>query len=828
MAVAAVNATAPAMSNADASMDADTKMLNGHTVVPKPRKFKASELPLPSSTRSAIEDLAHSFKKKGGYDETRKNVWETFESSESRDQILKAILEVAEAEIERNPTQLLTIERGKAVALIDGALDRTGVYKSAESMLQQLIPIGPIEEQIRKLRAADIGAEAAEAERIKGSKTDMDYAIDTATRRGERDKQYAELKSMEERIARQKREIAEMEERAQQKKREAERAAREEKRKQERDEREKQRQKEREERERERARERERSRARERSRPRERSRDRDRSRVRDRARSQDRRDRDRDRSRDRRARPRSRDRSRDRHRRRRSRDDSRGRHEKVKKELSKEELSRLEEEALADLLRDSKRVAAKQPELEVDEELKPPPRKTMPASAIQPIRRDSPKVAEVKKPVEAIPSKMKPEESTQSKSVKPAEGKATEDVKKPKAPEEVKIKEERKRSRTPTRHRSRSRHRGMPTTQKILEIREIDGPVAVGIAIRDAREADLHGETPDDDLGASPDLGETTTALSLDLDPADALQTELTAVRDHGLPSEDVQDRIHVRGDVPGPRHVRDPPRNPERENDRDHRAEDHEAPTEVSSELAPNLQSPRADSNDHPHTLMPRRRRRGSRSRWLRARKRQKRILPRKRKPVPRASLCPASILTSKNVLLWTGALTAAVIGLLRCDVVLQRKLIAMCLQAAVGDGAGPLAIETGGNLFAVTEAARPPDETTETGTETGTGTGTEIAIATAQGTALKTDGAVVLLGAGAALAIASGIHPETETAVAIAAVIVMCVVIGAATGETGRLDGTVGIGIAPPVGAARSGRYMLRIPLSERLGTDTGFSMV
>lgn len=69
------------MANADASMDTDSKMDSGVIVVPQPRKFKASELPLPSSTRSAIEDLAHSFKKKGGYDETRKNVWETFESS---------------------------------------------------------------------------------------------------------------------------------------------------------------------------------------------------------------------------------------------------------------------------------------------------------------------------------------------------------------------------------------------------------------------------------------------------------------------------------------------------------------------------------------------------------------------------------------------------------------------------------------------------------------------------------------------------------------------------------------------------------------------------
>lgn len=51
------------------------------------------------------------------------------------------------------------------------------------------------------------------------------------------------------------------------------------------------------------------------------------------------------------------------------------------------------------------------------------------------------------------------------------------------------------------------------------------------------------------------------------------------------------------------------------------------------------------------------------------------------------------------------------------------------------------------------------------------------------------------------------------------------MFVVIGAATEETGRLDGTVGI--APPVGAARSGPDMLRIPLRERLQTRIRMTM-
>jgi hypothetical protein len=50
-------------------------------LVPVARKFKASELPLTSATRSAIEGLAHTFKKKGGYDAIRKEVWEKFAAS---------------------------------------------------------------------------------------------------------------------------------------------------------------------------------------------------------------------------------------------------------------------------------------------------------------------------------------------------------------------------------------------------------------------------------------------------------------------------------------------------------------------------------------------------------------------------------------------------------------------------------------------------------------------------------------------------------------------------------------------------------------------------
>lgn len=57
-----------------------TKQIN---IIPKlhQKKYKASELPLNSATRSAIDGLAQNFKKKGGYDDIRKEAWEKLEAS---------------------------------------------------------------------------------------------------------------------------------------------------------------------------------------------------------------------------------------------------------------------------------------------------------------------------------------------------------------------------------------------------------------------------------------------------------------------------------------------------------------------------------------------------------------------------------------------------------------------------------------------------------------------------------------------------------------------------------------------------------------------------
>ena len=47
------------------------------------QKYKASELPLSSLTRTSIDGLMTNFKKKGGYDAIRKQVWDKFEAGVS-------------------------------------------------------------------------------------------------------------------------------------------------------------------------------------------------------------------------------------------------------------------------------------------------------------------------------------------------------------------------------------------------------------------------------------------------------------------------------------------------------------------------------------------------------------------------------------------------------------------------------------------------------------------------------------------------------------------------------------------------------------------------
>ena len=51
------------------------------------RKYKASDLPISTEQRTTVEKLLHSYKKKGGFDSLRKQVWAEFGSGVSRNGI---------------------------------------------------------------------------------------------------------------------------------------------------------------------------------------------------------------------------------------------------------------------------------------------------------------------------------------------------------------------------------------------------------------------------------------------------------------------------------------------------------------------------------------------------------------------------------------------------------------------------------------------------------------------------------------------------------------------------------------------------------------------
>ncbi|KAF7113616.1 hypothetical protein CNMCM5793_002972 [Aspergillus hiratsukae] len=267
------------------------------------KKFKTEELPLTAAQHTAIEDLLHAFKKKGGFDNVRKKIWAEFHDGEARAEFTRSLIELAESEIEREP-ELLSRERGKAATLIEGAVDRSDVYKRAEKLIDALASnhLQLILDSVRDIRRQQVGDELAAKEEQAGNKTDEDFAAQIRAKRDIRDREWQETvrkqRELEEEEARRKAEEERKKREIERQKEEEERARRKEREEQRRAERERQREEERRleelrEKERQERYERRRREERERYRDYDRARDRDRSRTRDRDR-----DRDKDRERD--------------------------------------------------------------------------------------------------------------------------------------------------------------------------------------------------------------------------------------------------------------------------------------------------------------------------------------------------------------------------------------------------------------------------------------------------------------------------------------------------------------------------------------------------
>lgn len=114
-------------------------------------------------------------------------MWSQFTESEEKAAFSKSLHELAEAEIDRDPS-LLSRDRGKAATLMQGVVDRSDIYKNVEKALDDLIAknIGHIIKAGREIRRAEVGEDVAAEEEKRGGKTDEEYATEIALKRQER------------------------------------------------------------------------------------------------------------------------------------------------------------------------------------------------------------------------------------------------------------------------------------------------------------------------------------------------------------------------------------------------------------------------------------------------------------------------------------------------------------------------------------------------------------------------------------------------------------------------------------------------------------------
>ncbi|KAJ4323327.1 hypothetical protein N0V94_001943 [Neodidymelliopsis sp. IMI 364377] len=384
------------------------RALDGDSPAAPRKKLRPSELPLSQTQRTAIDNLAHTFRKKGHYDSIRKDLLAQFEASPAKADLLAALEELVDRETDRNPS-LLSKDPRVAATLIEGAGERSDIYgkitQTVSTLLDQLIEQQGLP-KMREHRIQEVGAEVAAEEEKRGSKTEEQWAQEADARRQEREavlekerekereRERAEKTKREERKRRQKEED-EAREKARQEEKERRRKEREQQQKEDEERRRKKRERIEKEEEEERARikkEREEHEAtrearlkkiREEDREREKRLEAELSQSRSgrsrggRARS---RSRDRDRGRDR---DRERDRDRDRDRRRsRSRTRSRERTKSVRPEDIKVD----DDLALQLLLQESEEMkkSRQRPTLDRSESLEPPLKKAQPPRALVP------------------------------------------------------------------------------------------------------------------------------------------------------------------------------------------------------------------------------------------------------------------------------------------------------------------------------------------------------------------------------------------------------------------------------------------------------------
>ncbi|TKA66592.1 hypothetical protein B0A49_10130 [Cryomyces minteri] len=158
------------------------------------KRLKLSDLPLAQAKRSSIDNLMHTFKKKGEFDALRKKTFARFDEGEAKSVLTTALNELADNEIERKPNDFLARDRRVTVPLLEGAAERSDVYKLTEHDVDRYVLdyLEQAEKALRDIRRKEVGDEQAAEEERRGQKSDHEYAADADTRREARAKVRAE------------------------------------------------------------------------------------------------------------------------------------------------------------------------------------------------------------------------------------------------------------------------------------------------------------------------------------------------------------------------------------------------------------------------------------------------------------------------------------------------------------------------------------------------------------------------------------------------------------------------------------------------------------
>ncbi|PSK43056.1 Set1 complex component shg1 [Elsinoe australis] len=174
------------------------------------KKPRISELPTSSAKQSEVGGLVHVFKRKGEFDSLRKQVYAQFEAGDSKNNLLQSLQTFADEEIERDSLKYLDKHRNIAASLLEGSAARANIYPTTEAEINKYISeiLKPAEAALREIRRKEIGDDAAQAEELKGAKSDEAYGAEAEIRRQERAKQFQEeqriKKKKEQQLAKQK------------------------------------------------------------------------------------------------------------------------------------------------------------------------------------------------------------------------------------------------------------------------------------------------------------------------------------------------------------------------------------------------------------------------------------------------------------------------------------------------------------------------------------------------------------------------------------------------------------------------------------------------